>query len=386
MELTARSVAALKPQPKAYSVTDELIAGLAVRVAPNGKHSWSLRYYFDGNLRRLTLSKVATLAEARERARAALKEVSAHVDPALKKSDRRAADTVATFAEIYIERHAKAKKRSWKSDRRMLERDVLPHWKHKLMTDISRRDVRELLDRIVKRGATIRANRTRSLLHKLFAVAITLDVIPINPVDGTDKPGVERQRDRVLTYDEIRQFWAGCDALPLAMGSAFKLRLLTAQRGGEVFGMRWSEIDLETSTWTIPAARSKNGLPHRVPLSAPVLKILTDLQAASSSMFVLAGARGSQRSRAKAAATLKLPDFIGHDLRRTAASLMTGSGTPRLVVSKILNHAENHVTSVYDRHSYDNEKKIALDQWARTLESIISQKDGANVVAFAARA
>ena len=77
--------------------------------------------------------------------------------------------------------------------------------------------------------------------------------------------------------------------------------------------------------------------------------------------------------------------FRGHDLRRTAASLMVGGGVPRLVVSKILNHVETGVTAVYDRHSYDPEKRAALDYWGNRLEQIVSAEQGGKVLAFAGR-
>ena len=64
-------------------------------------------------------------------------------------------------------------------------------------------------------------------------------------------------------------------------------------------------------------------------------------------------------------------EFVPHDLRRTGASYMTSMGIPRLTVQKILNHVESGVTSVYDRHSYDAEKRHALDAWASKLEQII---------------
>ncbi|MEO5363697.1 MAG: tyrosine-type recombinase/integrase [Magnetococcus sp. DMHC-8] len=72
--------------------------------------------------------------------------------------------------------------------------------------------------------------------------------------------------------------------------------------------------------------------------------------------------------------------FTPHDLRRTAASLMTGMGIPRLVVSKLLNHVESGITAVYDRHSYDAEKRVALDAWGRKLESIVTGRPESNVV------
>ena len=78
-------------------------------------------------------------------------------------------------------------------------------------------------------------------------------------------------------------------------------------------------------------------------------------------------------------------EFRGYDLRRTAASLMVGAGVPRLVVSKILNHVETGVAAVYDRHSYDLEKRAALDFWGKRLEQIASGKRSGSVLAFAAR-
>jgi integrase len=69
-----------------------------------------------------------------------------------------------------------------------------------------------------------------------------------------------------------------------------------------------------------------------------------------------------------------IDDFVPHDLRRTAASYMTSLGVSRLVVSKILNHVEPGITRVYDRYSYEREKRQALDTWASTLEGIAANE------------
>lgn len=392
MNLTARTVEHLKPGTTARYVNDALIAGLAVRVPSHGPKTWSLRYRIGRQQRRLTLGgyPVLSLADARQRAKEALKLVSAGADPAELKQERRDADTVGDFAKTYITEHAKPRKKSWRVDQMRLNIDVLPEWKHRPMKEITRRDVRELLDTIAARPAPIVANRVRSLLHKMFNVAIELDVVETNPVTATRRPGVEQQRDRVLTHDEIRTFWTACEALPLEMRAAFRLRLLTAQRGGEVFGMRWQDMDLDGGWWTIP--NPKNNLSHRVPLSTPAIEMLTALRAHADerlkaqkrpkpSVFVFRNARG-KRQQAEAVATFTIADFRGHDLRRTAASLMASSGVSRLVISKILNHVERGVAAVYDRHSYDVEKRIALDAWARTLTAIIEQKS-ADVLSFA---
>ncbi len=143
-------------------------------------------------------------------------------------------------------------------------------------------------------------------------------------------------------------------------------------------------MDLDAGWWTIPAAQSKNKLSHRVSLSSPAVRIIASLYATADAddTFVIATARGKLQQRL-AARAFALPNFRGHDLRRTAASLMAGSGVPRLVISKILNHAEPGVTAIYDRHGYDAEKRIALDGWGRTLTAIVENKKDTNVVAFA---
>ncbi len=78
-----------------------------------------------------------------------------------------------------------------------------------------------------------------------------------------------------------------------------------------------------------------------------------------------------------------LERFTVHDLRRTAASHMTALGHSRLVVGKVLNHTDDSITAVYDRHSYEKEKRLALEAWARKITSIIEEKQDSNVVHLA---
>ena len=180
----------------------------------------------------------------------------------------------------------------------------------------------------------------------------------------------------MLTEDEIRAVWAGCDADHGIIADAFRLMLVTAQRRGEVLSMRWQDVDC--SWWTIPAELAKNGLAHCVPLSRQALAILEGLRNRPTGPWVFPSPTTARpiENPQKAAERLrersKVPDLCLHDLRRTAASLMTGMGISRLTVKKILNHAERDVTAVYDRHSYDPEKRSALEAWSRRLETIVS--------------
>lgn len=116
----------------------------------------------------------------------------------------------------------------------MLRVDVLPHWKRRPAGTITRRNVSELLDGIVERGAPIMANHVRALVSKIFNFGIGRDLVEVNPCAGVPMPAKPRQRDRVLSEDEIRRLWEVLDAEGTPMAVSFELRLLTAQRGVEV--------------------------------------------------------------------------------------------------------------------------------------------------------
>lgn len=390
--LTAKFVAGVKPKRQRIEYFDEDVPGLALRVTEHGAKSWTLLYRHRGRLRRLTLGDIdaLTLAQARERARDERHAVSKGEDPATTKQDGKKAQTISELADLYIEKWAKPRKRSWKADRNLIDRKLLPKWRHRAIVDITRQDVRQLIEGVADAGAPIVANRVAALVSKLFAFALDRDLVTVSPAVRIPRPGQERARDRVLSEDELRALWAAWDALPAPMAAFYRLRLLTAQRGGEVAAMRWADVDLEAGWWTIPATVAKNKLAHRVPLNANALRILADMYATvhKDNEYVLGaheraqgtGARG-KRQQAEAAATFPVENFRGHDLRRTAASMMTSGGIPRLTVSKILNHAEPGVTRVYDRHSYDPEKAAALVWWDTKLTAIV-QNTSATVLAF----
>ena len=141
--------------------------------------------------------------------------------------------------------------------------------------------------------------------------------------------------------------------------------------------------------WTISAEKVKNGFPHRVPLSSLAKEVLSKLnEVTGDSQWLFPSPRDGQHiaetSVDHAVRTnvdhFEIAHFVPHDLRRTAASMMTASGIQRLTVSKILNHVESDVTSVYDRHSYDKEKQKGLRSWGRQLEAILGHKTSSKVI------
>ena len=295
--------------------------------------------------------------------------------------ERRAEREAPTFEDLareYMERHAQPKKRSWKADERMLQKYVPASWRAMPAQTITRRQVRDLLDTIAGR-APIQANRVLALLRKVWNFGIKRDLVETNPCALLDRPAPEHQRDRVLTGDELRGVWKASEQEEPHTAALFKLYLLTAQRGGELRAMEWSELDLDTGWWTITAEKAKNKLAHRVPLSPQAAAILRDLQThANGSPWVFPSRSVSGHHEVLHKATERVRersavDFVPHDLRRTVATFLTSElGVSRLVVSKLLNHVETGVTKVYDRASYDREKRAALNAWAAKLEQIVS--------------
>jgi integrase len=316
-------------------------------------------------------------------------------DPATEKQQDRHASTFEQVALEYLECHAKTKKKSWEEDKRVINKDLIPEFGKEQAKNITRQDVRAFLQR---KGATapIMANRIRALLRKIFNWAITSESVESNPVYLVPAPGRERQRDRVLTADEIKCIWDAIDAdrkdaddshrkVKTLSSGIMKLRLLTAQRGAEVMSLEWDELDTEAGWWTIPGDKTKNGLSHRIPLSQPAIAIIREMKSAvgddNYSRFVFPSPKGDTHIRNPQKALERIQkatkiDFVGHDSRHTAASMMTGMEIPRLTVKKILNHVELEITAVYDRHSYDSEKREALEVWADRLMLIVSDGGG----------
>lgn len=383
INMTAQWVERLKPPLKRTDYFDAKLKGLGLRASPTGNKVWFVMYRVKGDptKRRLTLDgyPVLSLADAREAAQATVISARRGFDPGREKQELRTAPTFSDLAVEYIEKYAKKNKRSWKEDARIIRHDLNPKWGKRKAHDIKRRDVIYLLDAIVERGSPIQANRVLALVRKVYNWAISRDIVEFNPCLQVKAPAKEHQRDRVLGEDEIRSLWEAFESQDVHVGSMLKLRLLTAQRGGEIASMEWSDIDLVNAWWTIPADKSKNELSHRVPLSGPSIEILANLKrCAGDSSWVFPSPTSSgrhienvQKAAQRVRKAADVDNFVLHDLRRTAASYMTSYGISRLVVSKILNHVEQGVTRVYDRHSYDREKRAALDLWAEKLHAIL---------------
>jgi integrase len=142
----------------------------------------------------------------------------------------------------------KPRKKTWREDERILQHDVLPALGHKRLEDVRRRDIVEMLDEIVLRGAPIAANRCLAVTRKMFNLAVQRDHLQQSPCTLIQTPAKARRRERALDEGELTSLLAGLPTLPLWTPTALALlvELLTAQRSGEVIAMLWDEVDLQT--------------------------------------------------------------------------------------------------------------------------------------------
>lgn len=385
MKFTDRYVRNLKPQENRYEVWDG--SGLGVRVSPKGRKTWVYVYHFHGRSRRLTLGKFPGVSVRKAHAAhgEALSKLEEGIDPGLvavkARKTFRDSPTVREIVDFYIDKWARPRKRSWKEDLRILEKDVVPRWGRMKIADVTRRDVMDLLDTIVARGAPIGANRTFRVLQRMFNFAIERDLIQNTPCLRIRPPAPEHRRERVLNEHELTIFLRRLSNAKLSEMTklALQFQLHTAQRRGEVARAEWSNIDLTEKVWTIPAPKSKNNSSHRVPLSRSAVAILENAsQLSHGSRWVFPAQRGNNhitersitRGLSRNLEYFDIEHFTPHDLRRTAATHMARSGLNRLVLSKILNHVDSSITSIYDLHSYDSEKRAALADWSEYLDSL----------------
>ncbi len=384
-KFTDRQIKNLKPKEVRYEVWEG--NGFGVRVSPTGTKSWIFVYHYQSRPRRITFGKYPgiSVADAHAAHGKSLSDLQKGIDPGdvlvTHNKDHRSSLTVKELIHEYLEKWSKQRKRSWKEDERMLLKDVLPVLGNYKARDIKKRDIICLLDNVLNRGSAIAANRLFAVVRRMFNFAVERDIIEITPCYGVKAPTKENRRDRLLNESEIKVFLSQLANANMSelVRLALKLQLITAQRKGEIITAEWEELDLHNKRWIIPAHKSKNGNSHLVPLSDLAITTLKEIKALSGkSNWLFPSPRGKTHIRSTAVdqalrknmqkfETAKA--FTPHDLRRTAASHMTALGISRLVVSKILNHVERSVTAIYDRHTYEKEKREALHSWGEYLTS-----------------
>lgn len=397
-----------KPPQRRRDYTERGRKGLMLRHHPGGTLTFMVRYHRGTGQVLMTLGNYPELSleRAHDEHATIRRQLSQGLDPVAEREaakraaqrarEQRLAVDAVTTRNVLAEwgwHYARRERKRPREAVRLLKVYVADPWKGRPVRDLVKRDAVLLLDRIRAR-APVMANRVYSLASQAFTYAVARDLTTVNPFVGVPRPGGdETPRSRKLADDEIASVWNGLDADTFKATEhvrlALKLVLVTAQRPGEVAGMRWAEIDGEV--WTIPAERSKNGRAHRVPLSTLALELLAQLRPLAKDrpcvfpsthaelkreapLLELALSRALRNNR-KNGRVLGVEWFTPHDLRRSAASGMTALGIARLHVSKVLNHTDRDVTGrIYDLNEYAAEKATALTVWADYLRAVIAGK------------
>ncbi len=413
MKLTAKNFPALRlPRGKSdHLFWDDEIPGLGLRLRAGGSRTWVFQYALGDKQRRLSLGsateeslkaakddkgKVIKLG-IREQAAQLHARVKLGEDPAGEKQQAR--DTATDTFKAVVERFLAFQKAHGGKDGQGLrprsysetERHLLTHAKTLhglLLAKIQQRDIASVISAVRAKHA-VTANRVRTSLATLFGWAIGEGLITSNPVSGTKRTD-EKSRDRVLGPDELRLIWNELE--DDHFGAIMKLLALTGQRAAEISGLRWSELDAEGDTVILPPERTKNHREHSIPLSEPARKIIEAqphraIADGELRDLIFGFGEGPFSGWGKSMETLNkriaeksghaLPHWTPHDLRRSFATHAGKIGVQPHIVEVILNHVSGFragVAGIYNRQTYEAEKRTALARWAEHLLSIVEDR------------
>lgn len=434
--ITKRTVDAARPAAKDQFIWDDEVSGFGLKVTPTGGKTYIYQYRIarPGEAertpaKRYTIGRHGSLTpdQARKRARELAALVERRIDPRQRDLDLIAADDEAmrvaeerarlegelafeSVAASWLDHYEHEKDRRPSSVRLaklVVNNHLKPKLKRKPMPHIGRADLQPIFDAIpTKQRGMRRAVFAYSSI--LFGWAARRGDIASNPLMGMVKPEAPKARDRVLSDEELGALWKASEILGDPFGPFFRLLILTGQRRSEVASINWSDLDRATTTWVIPAHMAKNGVAHIVPLSAAAVeeldrlaKVPTKDEKGSQSEnwpnagYVLtttgrtpiSGITKAKASLDAAAAEARdgkvLAPWRIHDIRRTLATGFQRLGVRFEVTEAALNHisgAKGGVAGIYQRHDWKDEKRSALEAWARHIIAIVGLPEQDNVV------
>ena len=386
IRLTEVAVKKLTGEPgRRREIRDVMTSGLFLRITPEGRKSWSVLYRVAGAsedgkrgpLRRMTLGTypLLDLKAAREKALEVLESADRGRDPVIAKKleiQERNSRVMRTVFERYIDVYAKVNTKNWKSTKALLETYVNPAWAELPIDDITRRRAHELLDGFVADGRISLAREVRRHLTRVFNWAVDRDIIQASPLSGMQRPEIAYvPRERVLSMEELRTVWDAADELGYPFGPMVRLLILTGQRRSEIANLSRQWLIPQVDAFEIPASLYKTKRPHLVPLSAPAKAVVEALPAwnAGDAMFTTtSGARpvsGFSKTKARLDGIVKLDAWVIHDIRRSVATHMARLGVSQEHIERVLGHVIEGVAGTYNRYSYLDEKRAALELWGR---------------------
>lgn len=395
--LTDTALKNLKPKDAPYKVTDR--DGMYVTVSTAGTVTFRYDYRINSRRETLTIGRYGpgglSLARAREKCIDAKRAVSEGQSPAQEKQrEKRRLSDAKTFQEFTDEWYEGARMAdSTRSMRKsILDRDILPVFKSRLLSEISPDDLRDLCDKVKGRGAPATAIHVRDIIKQIYGFAILHGEKVASPADDVGPSSIATfvARDRALSPSEIRimlkqlEYVASYPTIKLGL----RLILLTLVRKGELIHATWDEIDFEKALWTIPKARMKAGKAHNIYLSQQALDIMIALRTcAGGSRYLLpsrydgdkcmsnatlnrVGQIVVERSKAKG---LPIENFTVHDLRRTGSTILNELGFNSDWIEKCLAHEDGRSSrGIYNKAEYAEQRRHMLQEWADMVDAWVA--------------
>jgi integrase len=463
---TDREVKALKPSDKWYDAKDMVTRNLILRVGPKRETSdgrtvfrrtfcFLSRFPSSNNPVRHALGEYGvdlTLEQARDKADEWRALIRKGIDP--RKVEQAARDAsrlekeqsesqnklvFEVVIEDFLERHVKGQRRAAQVERE-IRRELIPAWKKKLVTEITRGDVVDLVEAVADRPAPYQARNIFGHVSVFFNWAIDrskygLETSPCDRLKPGRLIGEKKPRQRVLSDGELAALWRRTNRIGYPYGQLFLLLAITGQRKSEVAEARWrefhpelvrrlrerkdgeridwSKLEQSLKVWTIPPERFKSDSSHLVPLTDDALQVLATLphfdgRSGGDHLFsttlgqkpvnsfskakdrldagMLRTLRAVARKRGGDPRQVMLPDFVLHDIRRTVRTRLSSLKVPAEVCEMIIGHGKKGLARVYDQHQFQDEMREALEAWAARLRLIANPYPAVVVPLRSARA
>lgn len=370
MRLTDRAIARLRPREREYTVWDNHVAGLGVRVRATGGRSYVLLEDTDGRSRRVSLGPVSlkTVAEVRRECHARRAEPEATGAP------RRVAPSFRDFVEgAWQEAHFEGYKPSTrKGVQSLLDCQLLPAFGTKPLDRITLAHITRWFDRF-GRTAPGNANHALDLLTQIINFAVARGHLETNPARAVER-NPRRMFTRFLSREEISRLHRVLDSQTRhgrrEQADIIRLLLLTGCRRSEILRLRWSEVDRDR----LVLADGKTG-PRIVSLNTPARRIL-ERRPRGGSSYVFPSPRDRSRPRSRnlafwdrARREAGIEDVRLHELRHTHASHAVMNGVPVPVVSRLLGHSHVRSTLRY-AHLGDREIEAAAERVGQSIAAL----------------
>jgi integrase len=384
MPITAKNIDTLKlPHGKRdHFFWDDELTGFGLRVIYTGARKFVFRFRLGGKQSIMSLGPAAkdTLQAARKTAGEVAFKVKQGINPLVEKATaiQESQQTFGALVDNFLARFERDWSESYMDEVARVLRDRAAPLHSFPVTRVSQADIVRVLNSVAKECGEVSANRHRSRLHKFFTWVRSQGIkLPEgNPVEFTERRA-EKARKRVLTHAELKRIWEA--AKPTEdYGAIVRLLMLTGQRRNEIAHLRWSEV--KDDRLELNGDRIKNGRDHIVALTDAAFEIIDMQRKGRETVFGatgLAGFSGHGKAKRELDSDIgKMDHWTIHDLRRTMATLMHEElDVQPHIVEAILNHVSGHkagVAGIYNRATYAQQKREALNLWADHLAGIVA--------------